>query len=109
MHRLHGLALQSRVGTLYARLGQPGQARPTLVAASALYYAMERTFWLPQAVVALACAACQSSLSHTANWDLLSFWLPKVFLRVVRSVWTPPLPHTARSMLGIATAVIKEL
>ena len=42
------------LGTLYAATGQQDQARPALVAAIALYRAMEMTFWLPQAEAALA-------------------------------------------------------
>jgi hypothetical protein len=42
------------LGTLYANLGQPEQARAELIAAIALYRAMEMTFWLPQAEAALA-------------------------------------------------------
>ena len=42
------------LGTLYAKIGQPAQARPELSAAIALYRAMEMTFWLPQAEAALA-------------------------------------------------------
>jgi tetratricopeptide (TPR) repeat protein len=41
-HCHHGL------GTLYAKSGQPEQARLELSAAMALYRAMEMTFWLPQ-------------------------------------------------------------
>jgi tetratricopeptide (TPR) repeat protein len=41
------------LGTLYARIGQPEQARPELSTAIALYRAMDMTFWLPQAEVAL--------------------------------------------------------
>jgi class 3 adenylate cyclase/tetratricopeptide (TPR) repeat protein len=47
-HCHHGL------GTLYARIGQPEQARLALSAAIELYRAMEMTFWLPQAEAALA-------------------------------------------------------
>jgi len=39
---------------LYAQPGRQEQARPELSAAIALYHAMEMTFWLPQAEVALA-------------------------------------------------------
>src|SRR5262249_42523630 len=42
------------LGTLYAATGQPEQARSALAAAIALYRAMDMTFWLPQAEVALA-------------------------------------------------------
>ena len=42
------------LGMLYARLGQPEQARLALSAAIALYRAMEMTFWLPQTEAALA-------------------------------------------------------
>ena len=42
------------LGTLYARIGQPEQARPTLATAIALYRDMEMTFWLPQTEAALA-------------------------------------------------------
>jgi tetratricopeptide (TPR) repeat protein len=42
------------LGTLYAKSGQPAQARPELSAAVALYRAMDMTFWLPQAEAALA-------------------------------------------------------
>jgi tetratricopeptide (TPR) repeat protein len=37
------------LGTLYARTGQPQQARAALAAAIALYRDMAMTFWLPQA------------------------------------------------------------
>src|SRR5262249_39089049 len=47
-HCHHGL------GTLYAKSGQPEQARAELSAAMALYRAMDMTFWLPQAEVVLA-------------------------------------------------------
>jgi tetratricopeptide (TPR) repeat protein len=46
-HCHHGL------GTLYAQLGQQGQACTELVTAIDLYRAMEMTFWLPQAEAAL--------------------------------------------------------
>ncbi len=46
-HCHHGL------GTLYARIGRPEQARAELSAAIGLYRAMEMTFWLPQAEAAL--------------------------------------------------------
>jgi tetratricopeptide (TPR) repeat protein len=42
------------LGTLYAKTGQTGPARAELSAAIELYRAMEMTFWLPQAEVALA-------------------------------------------------------
>jgi len=42
------------LGTLYAKIGRPAQARSELSAAIALYHAMEMTFWLPQAEAALA-------------------------------------------------------
>ena len=42
------------LGTLYAATGQREQARTALVAAIALYRAMDMTFWLPQAEVVLA-------------------------------------------------------
>jgi class 3 adenylate cyclase/tetratricopeptide (TPR) repeat protein len=42
------------LGTLYLKIGRPEQARAELSAASALYRAMEMTFWLPQAEAALA-------------------------------------------------------
>jgi hypothetical protein len=42
------------LGTLYATLGRPEQARPELTAAIELYRAMDMTFWLPQAETALA-------------------------------------------------------
>ena len=42
------------LGTLYGRTGQQEQARAELSAAITLYRAMEMTFWLPQAEVALA-------------------------------------------------------
>ena len=47
-HCHHGL------GTLYARLEQPEQARSALAAAIDLFRALEMTFWLPQAEAALA-------------------------------------------------------
>jgi tetratricopeptide (TPR) repeat protein len=47
-HCHHGL------GTLYATIGQPEQARAALSAAIALYRAMDMTFWLPQAEAVLA-------------------------------------------------------
>ena len=42
------------LGTLYAKMGRAGPARAELSAAIELYRAMEMTFWLPQAEVALA-------------------------------------------------------
>jgi tetratricopeptide (TPR) repeat protein len=42
------------LGTLYAKSGQPEQARAELSTAVALYRAMDMTFWLPQAEAALA-------------------------------------------------------
>ena len=42
------------LGMLYARIGQPEQARLALSAAIDLYRAMETTFWLPPAEAALA-------------------------------------------------------
>jgi hypothetical protein len=42
------------LGTLYAKIGRPVQARPELSTAIALYRAMDMTFWLPQAEAALA-------------------------------------------------------
>jgi tetratricopeptide (TPR) repeat protein len=42
------------LGTLYARTGPREQARAALSTASEMYRAMEMTFWLPQAEVALA-------------------------------------------------------
>jgi tetratricopeptide (TPR) repeat protein len=42
------------LGTLYARTGQRQQARAELSTAIAMYRAMDVTFWLPQAEVALA-------------------------------------------------------
>jgi tetratricopeptide (TPR) repeat protein len=42
------------LGTLYAATGQRQQARAELSTAIAMYRAMEMTFWLPQAEVALA-------------------------------------------------------
>jgi tetratricopeptide (TPR) repeat protein len=47
-HCHHGL------GRLYGQMGRCEQARAALSAAIALYRAMEMTFWLPQAEVALA-------------------------------------------------------
>jgi tetratricopeptide (TPR) repeat protein len=42
------------LGTLYAMLGQPAQARTALITAIEMYRAMDMTFWLPQAETALA-------------------------------------------------------
>jgi tetratricopeptide (TPR) repeat protein len=42
------------LGTLYAKIDQRAQARAELSTAIALYRAMDMTFWLPQAEVALA-------------------------------------------------------
>jgi len=42
------------LGTLYCQIGQPAEARTALSAAIELYRAMEMTFWLPGAEVALA-------------------------------------------------------
>jgi len=42
------------LGTLYATTGQREPARAALVAALALYRAMDMTFWLPQTEAALA-------------------------------------------------------
>ena len=42
------------LGTLYAKIDRPEQARPELSAAIALYRAMAMTFWLPEAEAALA-------------------------------------------------------
>ena len=42
------------LGTLYAKTGQREQARAELSTAIEMYRAMEMTFWLPQAEVALA-------------------------------------------------------
>ena len=41
------------LGTLYAKIGRPEQARAELSTAIELYRAMEMTFWLPQAEAAL--------------------------------------------------------
>jgi tetratricopeptide (TPR) repeat protein len=41
------------LGTLYARVGRPEPARPSLSTAMTLYRDMEMTFWLPQAEAAL--------------------------------------------------------
>jgi Flp pilus assembly protein TadD len=41
------------LGTLYLKIEQPQQARTALSTAIALYRAMDMTFWLPQAEVAL--------------------------------------------------------
>jgi hypothetical protein len=42
------------LGTLYTKIGRREQACGELSAAIELYRAMEMTFWLPQAEVALA-------------------------------------------------------
>jgi tetratricopeptide (TPR) repeat protein len=42
------------LGTLYATIGQPAQARAALSSAITLYRTMDMTFWLPQAETALA-------------------------------------------------------
>ena len=42
------------LGTLYAKIGRPEQARAELSSAIELYRAMDMTFWLPQAEAALA-------------------------------------------------------
>jgi hypothetical protein len=42
------------LGTLYAKSGQPEQARAELSTAMALYRSMDMTVWLPQAEVTLA-------------------------------------------------------
>jgi hypothetical protein len=42
------------LGTLYAQTGQQQPAQAELSAAIDLYRAMDMTFWLPQAEVALA-------------------------------------------------------
>jgi hypothetical protein len=42
------------LGTLYVQTGRREQASAALVAAIALYRAMDMTFWLPQAGAALA-------------------------------------------------------
>jgi tetratricopeptide (TPR) repeat protein len=42
------------LGTLYAKIDRPEQARPELSTAIALYRTMDMTFWLPQAEAALA-------------------------------------------------------
>jgi tetratricopeptide (TPR) repeat protein len=42
------------LGTLYANLGRPEQARPDLTAAIELYRAMDMTFWLPRTEATLA-------------------------------------------------------
>jgi tetratricopeptide (TPR) repeat protein len=41
------------LGTLYAKTGRREQARAELSAATALYHAMDMTFWLPPAEAAL--------------------------------------------------------
>jgi tetratricopeptide (TPR) repeat protein len=51
---LGDMAARLGLGTLYARSGRPEQARAELSAAIVLYWAMDMTFWLPQAEVALA-------------------------------------------------------
>ena len=42
------------LGTLYAKIGRPEQARAELATAIELYRAMDMTFWLPQAEAVLA-------------------------------------------------------
>ena len=42
------------LGTLYATTGQREQARAVLSTAIEMYRAMDMTFWLPQAEMALA-------------------------------------------------------
>jgi hypothetical protein len=42
------------LGTLYAATGQREQARTELSLATAMYRAMEMTFWLPETQAALA-------------------------------------------------------
>jgi tetratricopeptide (TPR) repeat protein len=42
------------LGTLYAKIGRPEQARAALATAIERYHAMAMTFWLPQAEAALA-------------------------------------------------------
>jgi tetratricopeptide (TPR) repeat protein len=42
------------LGTLYATMGQPEQARTALMTAIQMYQAMEMTFWLPQTEAVLA-------------------------------------------------------
>ena len=42
------------LGTLYAAIGQRGQAYTALAAASDLYRTMAMTFWLPETEAALA-------------------------------------------------------
>ena len=42
------------LGTLYAKIDRPEQARPELSTAIALYRTMDMTFWLPQTEAALA-------------------------------------------------------
>jgi tetratricopeptide (TPR) repeat protein len=42
------------LGTLYAKIGQPEQARVELSTATELYHAMDMSFWLPEAEAALA-------------------------------------------------------
>ena len=53
------------LGTLYATIGQPEQARAALAAAIALYRAMDMTFWLPQAEAALAQVEAECSPEGT--------------------------------------------
>jgi hypothetical protein len=45
---------QRGLGTLYAAVGQRAQAGAALTMAVEMYRAMDMTFWLPQAEVALA-------------------------------------------------------
>ena len=53
------------LGTLYARIGRQEHARAALATAIALYYAMDMTFWLPQAEAALArVSACNDTLAE---------------------------------------------
>jgi hypothetical protein len=42
------------LGTLYATIGRPKQARAELSTAIELYHAMDMPFWLPRAEAALA-------------------------------------------------------
>jgi hypothetical protein len=42
------------LGTLYAKSGQPGQARTELSMAIEMYTSMDMTFWLPQTEATLA-------------------------------------------------------
>jgi hypothetical protein len=61
-HCHHGL------GTLYAKTGQPAQARAALATAIELYRTMAMTFWLPQAEAALAAAeGCVRSIAAGAG------------------------------------------